>query len=103
MIPLHMLADEVTVESYTGQGAYGATFAPAQTVRCNVDAARRLVRGPEGSEVVSEVTLHVAPSVAPEVFAPGSRVTFGGRASTVITTKPHTAWGRTIYYEVTVA
>lgn len=107
-----LLKDLVTVESYSGEGAYGPIFTPAVTVKVNVDQTRRLVRNPAGDEVVSEATLAVHPTPRDEttgatldaatLFAPESKVTLGGRAAKVIGIKANTVRGRTVYVSVTV-
>lgn len=112
-----MLKDQVTVETYNGEGAYGPILAAARTVWCNVDETRRLVRDANGDETVSEATLHLHPrtrtvpaegqvqeTVDPlEVFTPESAVVIRGRATRVITCKPHTLRGTTAMVEVTCA
>lgn len=62
----------VTVEPYEGPGPFGPTYGPAVTVRCFLDESRRMVRGKDGTEVISEATFYAFPdAVCPE----GSRVT----------------------------
>jgi hypothetical protein len=77
----------VAVERFIGSGAFGDEYAAVETVLMAVDDKRRLVRAPDGSEVVSETTL--AHPVTVTAIAPRSRVTlpatFGGRTSLVIT------------------
>lgn len=107
-----LLKDLVAVETYTGEGAYGPIFAAPVTVKVNVDQTRRLVRNPAGAEVVSEATLAVHPTPRNEttgatldaatLFAPESRVTISGRSAKVISMKPNTIRGRTVYVSVTV-
>ncbi|HEU0041411.1 MAG TPA: hypothetical protein VFQ15_03570 [Jiangellaceae bacterium] len=77
----------VTVEAYTGSGAYGDTFAaPVEIDRCFVDAKRKRVRiqtqDAAGAEVVSSTQVYCPPdTVAP----PGSRVTLpSGAVSKVL-------------------
>jgi hypothetical protein len=97
-----LLKGTVAVETYGGGGSYGPVYAAAVTVRCNVDATRRLVRGSDGVEVVSEATLAVHPSDA-GVFTPESRVTIDGRASRVLTASPQTFRGGTAFLAVSCA
>lgn len=82
---------DVVVEPYDGQGAYGEVYGPARTVRCLIDDRRRLVResggqrsgNATGDEVVSETTLQCSPD---EHIPPESRVTLpDGRVTTVLT------------------
>lgn len=112
-----LLKDEVTVATYTGEGAYGPVTADPITVWCNVDETRRLVRDANGDEAVSEATLHLHPQTrtvpAPDtvqvtidplaVFTPESPVTIRGRVSRVLAAKPHTVRGRVVMVEVTCA
>lgn len=80
---LDQAGQDVTVETYDGQGAYGEIYGPPRTVRCLVDDRRRLVRTAQGDEVVSETTIvcDLGEDIPPE-----SRITVGGRATTVIAT-----------------
>ena len=106
-----LLKDLVTVESYTGDGAYGPNFDAPVTVKVNVDQTRRLVRNSAGDEVVSEATLAVHPAPRDEttralldamaLFAPESAVTIAGRAAKVISVKPNTVRGRIVFLKVT--
>ena len=106
-----LLKDLVTVETYSGEGAYGPVFAASVTVKVNVDQTRRLVRNTAGDEVVSEATLAVHPAPRDEatralldattLFTPESRVTIGGRAARVIGVKPNTVRGRIVFLKVT--
>ncbi|MGH3323259.1 MAG: hypothetical protein ACRDOV_02370, partial [Streptomyces sp.] len=62
---------------------FGPVYGAAVPVRCFRDDKRRLVRGLDGSEVVSETTLYMR---LVEVCPVGSRVTLDdGRVTTVIT------------------
>jgi len=107
-----LLKDLVTVETYSGEGAYGPIFEASVTVKVNVDQTRRLVRNTAGDEVVSEATLAVHPAPRDEatralldattLFAPESRVTISGRAAKVISVKPNTMRGHNVYVSVTV-
>jgi len=111
------LKDQVTVRSYSGEGAYGAAYGDPLTVWCNVDAKRRLVRDAAGDETVAEATLLLHPrtrtvpaegqvqqTIDPaEVFVPESEVTIGGRTTRVLECKPHTLRGTTVMVEVTCA
>lgn len=107
-----LLKDQVTVSTYSGEGAYGPVVAAAVTVWCNVDETRRLVRDANGDETVSEAVLTLHPRtrtttqtiVDPAtVFTPESPVTIRGRATRVISTKVHTIRGTTAAVEVTCA
>lgn len=82
-IPKWMLRHTATVEPPTGEGSHGPTYGPPAVVRCFRDDKRRLIRGRDGSEVVSETTLYMRLA---ETCPVGSRVTLDdGRVCTVIT------------------
>ena len=95
-----LLKETATVETYTGEGAYGPVYADAVTVRCRVDRTRRLVRTAEGREAVSELTLEIHPNDA-DRFTPESRVSLDGRVSTVITCSRETYRGYPVKGKVT--
>lgn len=94
-----LLKDTVAVETYTGSGAYGPVYSSAANVLVNVDSTRRLVRDATGREVVSEASLYVHPDDA-AVFVPESRISIGGRTSTVLVANPQTFRGKTICIKV---
>jgi hypothetical protein len=77
-------------------------YAASTSVRCSIDATRRLVRTAEGEEVVSEATLAVHPNDE-AAFLPESRVTIAGRASRVLAASPQTFRGGTVFLAVTCA
>lgn len=75
------------VEMFLGTNGYGEdTFAAPVTVVCFIDPGRKLVRGKDGEQVVSESTLATYPISAP-LFVADSRVTVNGDESRVIKTK----------------
>ncbi|MFB7589378.1 hypothetical protein [Streptomyces sp. NPDC056169] len=78
-IPASMLIHRVTVEPYQGVGPSGPVYGPAVEVRCLKEDRTRLVRSPEGDEVVSSATFYAMPgTVAPaksRVALPGGRKT----------------------------
>lgn len=109
-----LLKDQVTVSTYTGEGAYGPVVAAPVTVWCNIDETRRLVRDANGDEAVAEATLTLHPrarivgagqsTVDPAaVFTPESPVTIRGRTTRVLAVKAHTIRGNTAMVEVTCA
>ncbi|MEV4457014.1 hypothetical protein [Microbispora sp. NPDC049633] len=58
-IPAFLLRHTVTIRPLLGEGSFGPKHGDPVTVpRCFVDEKRRLVRGPTGSEVVSEATVY---------------------------------------------
>lgn len=81
-IPGWLLRHSVTVEAFEGAGAYGPVYGAAVTVRALVRPGLRLVRAPDGSEVVSSTTVFARRGLT---APPGSRVTLpDGRVTTVI-------------------
>lgn len=86
----------VAVERYTGTGPSGDIYAAATTELVMVDDKRRLVRAPDGSQVVSETS--VAHPLTVTAIPPGSRVTlpatFGGRRTIVLATSVGDSGGR---------
>jgi hypothetical protein len=84
-IPGWLLAQagqDVTVEPWQGQGAYGDTWGAPVTVRAVVEATVRLVRDRDGQQVASDTALYLPlDTVAPA----GSRITLAsGRVTTVV-------------------
>jgi hypothetical protein len=76
--------NSVSVETLTGEGAYGEDFADPVTVACFIDDSTHLVRNKDGEEVVSNTVLY-ADSSQSAAFAVDSRVTVNGRTARVIT------------------
>lgn len=79
----------VTVRTLLGSGGMGQTWAPpavlAPPAGVFVDDKRRLVRGPDAAEVVSETTVYDADVARAGLWAPGSRADLpSGRTATVI-------------------
>ena len=89
----------VSVETWTGEGAYGAAYADPVDIVCNVDSTQNLVRNASGEEVVSELTLQVKHTDA-ATCAPESRVTIAGRVSTVLSVSPKQFKGQVVYVKV---
>ena len=83
------LDQTVTIRALTGSGSFGDVFADAVTVPALVDESSKLVRGPDGAEVVSTATVYTpAGTVAP----PGSLVLLPGEATerkVITTSRPH--------------
>lgn len=61
-----LMPDEVTVKAPTDPADFygNPTFGPAQTVQCRVVGVPRMVRGPDGREVVSSATIYCSGSSA---------------------------------------
>ena len=99
-LPRHLLRDSVAVASYGGQSALGPVLSGSVDVPCKVSWTRQLVRGIDGEEVVSELTLYVHPADAAP-FAPGASVTIHGYESRVISVSPQARPGETVLVRVT--
>lgn len=100
------LKDTVSVETHSGEGAYGPVYETdgsgnpvVHTIRWNYDGTRRLVRGANGEEVVSEGTGQAHPDDAAQ-FTPESRLTIDGRTSTVLAVNPQTIRGQMHHLKV---
>lgn len=84
----------VTVETLTGTDGYGREIFAAPVILTPPDTGvfveqkRRMVRDANGAEVISETTVYGRPEAAGQ-FLPGSRVTYRGATSHVITTSLH--------------
>jgi len=99
-ISTRLFRDSVSVETFTGNGAYGPIFAASVTVLCKVSFVLQLVRNANGEEVVSEVTLYALPADEAK-FTPDSRITFATRTSTVLGVSPQGRPGETVLVKVT--
>jgi len=76
----------ISVQTLTGTGGMGDTYADPVDRACFVDDKRRLVRSSSGEEVTSETTIFGPPALS-EVVVAESLVTLpSGRVATVITT-----------------
>ena len=101
MIPSpSMFKDSVSVETYSGESAYGPVYADPATVLCKASMNRQLVRNAAGVEVVSEMTLYTMPADEAK-FPPESRVTYATRVSTVLSCAPMGRPGETVLVRVT--
>lgn len=82
-IPPQLLVHSVTVEPLEGSGAYGDVYGAAFPLQCFAEGTRKLVRNPQGAQVVSSLQLYCAPGQAATV-PPGSRVTWRTTTTKVI-------------------
>jgi hypothetical protein len=73
----------ITVEMFLGAGAYGDVYAAPVTVIGFMDGTRKLVRGANGEQVVSESSFYTYPITGP-LFVTDSRVTQGTEVTYVI-------------------
>lgn len=105
IVPPHWFAEEVTVESYAGQGAYGDSYAEPVTVLGHISSGRNSAGGvrvrssASGDEVVPDMRLLLpnptrladgSGTVDPsELLTAESRVTSGAVSSTVLQVEEH--------------
>ncbi len=99
-IPRRLLLESVSVQTNSGEGAYGPVLAAAATVACKASWRRQLVRDANGEETVSELTLHVHPDDEAK-FTPGSALTYEGYSTTVLSVAPERRPGETVVVRVT--
>ncbi|WP_245936432.1 hypothetical protein [Streptomyces cahuitamycinicus] len=91
-LPGMWLRHQVTVEPYEGNSAVGALYGAPVTVRCFLEEKNRLVRAPDGREVVSSSRFFCRLDVVDA--PPESRVTLpDGRKTTVIDQARHDGGG----------
>lgn len=90
-LPERLRTHTITVEPYTGSGAYGSTYGAPVQVACRVEDVRRLVRAASGDEVVSSTTVYCDAGV---VIPAESRVTVKGRVTTVLLVSDPSTSGR---------
>ncbi len=91
-VPPFLLRHRIGVEPYLGDSAYGSTYGPAvEDVPALVDTSPRMVRAPDGREVLAAATFIADPNID---CPPGSRVTLpDGCTATALTVARHTAPG----------
>ena len=79
----------VVVRTKLGEGSRGPQHDQPAVVDCLIAAGRRIVRGPDGEQTLSETTLF-APTTTAGQFTTGSRVTLpNNTTATVIVAKHH--------------
>lgn len=87
-LPPFMLIDEIVVEPYVGNTAYGPRYDGPVTVKCQLNRRRRVVPGNDGKDVVSDITMYANPEHENDL-RPQSRVTVDGRKATIVEVRPH--------------
>lgn len=75
-----------TVRVYTGQGRFGPEYQEPRAFSCLVDGKRRMVRNPQGEQVVSTYTLYLDPD---DSISLGSLVTLNGLERPVLSSTTH--------------
>jgi hypothetical protein len=101
-LPARLRTHTISIEPYTGSGAFGSTYGPPVDVTCRVEEVVRLVRGADGDEAVSSTTVYCDADV---VIPAESRVTVGGRVTTVLAVSNPSTGGRSAldHLEVSLA
>ena len=90
-LPDHFKTHTITIEPYTGSGAYGSTYGDPVEVACRVEDVVRLVRAADGDEVTSSTTVVCDVGT---VIPAESRVTVNGRVTTVLAVSDPSTGGR---------
>lgn len=89
-IPGKLLPHKITVERYLGSGGYGDVYDTPETVeRVYVEDGTKLVRNPQGSEVVASSTIYL--EIPDQPIEPGSLVTRWDGTAYAVTSKVITA------------
>lgn len=87
-LPARYLVHTVTVRPLLGRSSTGPVFGPAFSLPCMAQGGIRQVRGPDGQQTVSSLTLY-ADLVRRADVPPGSEVDHNGDTTTVINAIPH--------------
>lgn len=87
-LPSRYLVHSVTVRPLLGRSSTGPVFGPAFSLQCMAQGKVRLVRGPDGNETTSSLTLYAALEAFDSVPS-GSEVDHNGDTTTVITRIRH--------------
>lgn len=91
-IPARFLVHTVTVKPYTGRSSSGPRYGTPFTLVCMAQGARRWVRGTDGTQLLSTLSLYAAPGQASVVPA-GSQVVWNGATTTVIASSDRDSGG----------
>jgi len=91
-IPARFLVHTVTVRPYAGRSSSGPVFGAPFPLQCMAQGARRMVRGGDGTQNLSTLTLLAAPGQAATV-PPGSEVDWQGDTTTVLSAIDHDSGG----------
>lgn len=95
MLPPHFAIHTLSVETQIGEGGLGDVYSPAVNVKGFLEYNRQLVRGRDGSEIISESTFYTELSEASS-FRLDSRVTLpDGTITYVLQSAPRDDGGLT--------
>ncbi|MBE0430031.1 MAG: hypothetical protein IBX61_09220 [Thermoleophilia bacterium] len=101
MIPLSDLPDTIAIEPYEGTSGHGQpVYGSAVDARASFTGKRRLVKKPDGQEVVSSGTVLLRPDVNCPMK---SRITRDGRDYEVVEVLPIAELNRIHHLEVLVS
>jgi hypothetical protein len=97
--------DTVTLATWRGEGAYGASYDDPIDVECRALYERKMARDATGQDILSELTIYLRPTLpdgrrAVDAFTVGSQVTHEGRQSYVIHAAAHRGMGPPLLVEV---
>ena len=82
-LPAYMQQNEVTVEVYEGDGAYGPIYSDPVTISCYYQQKNEKVLDDEGDEIISSSQFFTSSGLD---MKKGSKVTFEGNTNKVMTT-----------------
>lgn len=80
-LPAFLKQHTIQIEAFSGEGGAGPVYDASVTVKGFVDFKRRLIRNPDGSDLISSATIYIDPGVT---VTPESRITYGGRVMRVV-------------------
>lgn len=87
-LPARFMPHTVTVKPFTGRSSTGPVYGVPFSLACMAQGGVRMVRGPDGQERTSQLTLY-AGLEAFDLVPAGSVVTHNGDDTTVIVCIPH--------------
>lgn len=87
-LSVRFMPHTVTVRPYRGQSSTGKLYGPEFALRCMAQGRRRLVRGSDGSETLSSLTIITEHGKAALIPA-GSQVEWRGDTTDVIDSMDH--------------
>jgi hypothetical protein len=97
-IPAKWFANVVSVQTCTGNGSYGPTYATAATLRADITDKRQLVLNANSEQVLAQRVFRFDGASEP-ALTPGSLITFDGKVATVITVQRFRRFGQLVFVE----
>lgn len=84
-IPGSLLRDRISVEDYSGTGAYGPAYGSPYAAKASVQPTHKLLVTADGRELTTDAEAFVRPDVTPPAE---SRVTWNGKRYRVLALDP---------------